>query len=136
MVGEQSSGRRLRRVRVLLVEDEPDFRMLLRHRLRSDDRFELVGEAADGKEAVSLAVEHQPDVVVMDLGLPGMDGLEAMGRIRHQAPGTKCVVLSSYDARSLGQRAAERGAYAYLQKGMAVQQILTVLAPLAPPEFA
>ncbi|MDP9022990.1 MAG: response regulator transcription factor [Actinomycetota bacterium] len=126
---------RVRRVRVVLADDAADFRELMRHRLESDGRFVVVGEAANGREAVELAEEHHPDVVVMDLAMPVMDGLEAIGEVRDRVPDTKSVVLTSFDARSLADRATRLGAFCYLEKGTAIEDILTVLAPLSPPEF-
>ncbi|HEX2029576.1 MAG TPA: response regulator transcription factor [Nitriliruptorales bacterium] len=127
--------RRVRRVRVLLADDSDDFRALLRRRLQADGRFVVVGEASNGQEAVALAEDRHPDVVVLDLAMPVMDGLEAIKLIRERVPGTKSVVLTSYDASALAGPAHRLGAYSYLEKGTAIEQILTVLAPLAPPEF-
>lgn len=130
-----ASRRRVRRVRVLLADDSEDFRTLLRRRLEADGRFVVVGEASNGQQAVALAEERHPDVVVLDLAMPVMDGLEAIKLIRERVPGTKSVVLTAYDASALAEPAHQLGAYSYLEKGTAIEQILTVLAPLAPPEF-
>lgn len=126
---------RVRRVRVLLVDDVEDFRRLMRHRLEADGRFLVVGEAANGAEAVALAEEHRPDVAVIDLAMPIMDGIEAIRQIRERAPGTKAVVLSSRDPMNAAEEAVQVGAFAFLEKSTAPGQILNVLAPLAPPEF-
>lgn len=126
---------RVRRVRVVLADDAAEFRELMRHRLESDGRFVVVGEATNGREAVELAEEHRPDVVVMDLAMPVMDGFAAIEEVRDRVPGTKSVVLTSFDAHSLAERAARVGAFSYLEKGTAIEDILTVLAPLSPPEF-
>ncbi len=126
---------RVRRVRVVLAEDDPDFRLLLRRQLDGDDRFQVVAEAGDGRAAVDEVVRHRPDVVVMDISMPVMDGLAAIRTLREEAPGTKAVVLTAHRADERAQEAQEVGAFAYLEKGTAVRDILTVLAPLAPPEF-
>lgn len=130
-----SGRRRVRRVRVLIADDSPDFREMLRRRLDRDDRFIVVAEAANGREAVDLTVEHRPDVSVVDLGMPVMDGLEAIRHIRERSPDVKVVVLTGWEPEAAAGDAIDEGALAYLEKGTAVSQILTVLAPLAPPEF-
>lgn len=130
-----SDRRRVRRVRVLIADDSPDFRQMLRRRLDRDDRFTVVAEAANGREAVDLTVEHRPDVSVVDLGMPVMDGLDAIRHIRERSPDVKVVVLTGWEPEVGAGDAIDEGALAYLEKGTAVSQILTVLAPLAPPEF-
>lgn len=132
---DQGTPRKVRRVRVLIVDDQADFRKLMRRRLESDGRFEVVGEAANGREAVELAEEHEPDTAIVDLEMPIMDGLDAIRAMRDRVPNVKSVVLSAYGADVASEAANKMGAYAYLEKGTAIDQILTVLAPLAPPEF-
>lgn len=132
---DQGTPRKVRRVRVLIVDDQADFRKLMRRRLESDGRFEVVGEAANGREAVELAEEHEPDTAIVDLEMPIMDGLDAIRAMRDRAPNVKSVVLSAYGADVASEAANRMGAYAYLEKGTAIDQILTVLAPLSPPEF-
>lgn len=128
-------SRRVRRVRVLLVDDDPSFRELLSERLSRDGRFVVVAEASDGRRAVELICEHRPDVAVIDLTMPVMDGFEVLRRVRDRAPDVKAVVLSGSDASEALQEALDSGAYSYLEKGTALDRILNVLAPLAPPEF-
>jgi two-component system, NarL family, response regulator LiaR len=135
MAVHTAGRRRVRRVRVLIADDSPDFREMLRKRLDHDDRFTVVAEAANGQEAVDLTVEHGPDVSVVDLGMPVMDGLEAIRHIRERCPGVKVVVLTGWEPEAAAADAIDEGALAYLEKGTAVSQILPVLAPLAPPEF-
>lgn len=132
---DHGTPRKIRRVRVLIVDDQADFRKLMRRRLESDGRFEVVGEAANGREAVELAEKHQPDTAIVDLEMPVMDGLDAIRAMRDRVPNVKSVVLSAYGADVASEAANKMGAYAYLEKGTAIDQILTVLAPLAPPEF-
>lgn len=135
MTAHQGPPRKVRRVRVLIVDDQADFRTLMRRRLESDGRFEVVGEAANGREAIELAEAHEPDTAIVDLEMPVMDGLDAIREMRDRVPKVKSVVLSAYGADVASEAANKMGAYAYLEKGTAVDQILTVLAPLAPPEF-
>ncbi len=125
---------RVRRVRVLLALDAPHFRSLMRRRLETDNRFVIVGEASNGAEAVELAEETRPDVAVIDLTMPVMDGLQTIRTMRERVPETKTVLLAPPGAPEAA-KAVRSGAHTYLEKGTASSQILTVLAPLAPPEF-
>ena len=84
-------------IRVLLVDDVPEVRRLLRTALRFRDGFEVVGEASDGVEAVQLARSLQPDVVVLDLGLPDLAGREVLVQLRRHSPTSKVVVFSGAD---------------------------------------
>ncbi len=133
--GTAARNPRVRRVRVLLALDAPHFRSLMRRRLETDSRFVIVGEASNGAEAVALAEETRPDVAVIDLSLPVMDGLETIRSMRERVPGTKTVLLAPPGSREAAAKAVGSGAYTYLERGVAASQILTVLAPLGPPEF-
>jgi len=84
-------------IRVLLVDDVVDIRRLVRTALRLRGDFEVVGEAGDGAEAVRLAAEHLPDIVVLDLGLPDIAGREVLSRLRESAPGSKVVIFSGLE---------------------------------------
>jgi CheY-like chemotaxis protein/anti-sigma regulatory factor (Ser/Thr protein kinase) len=84
-------------IRVLLVDDVVEVRRLVRTSLRFRGGFEVVGEAADGAEAVQLAAQRRPDVVVLDLGLPDIAGQEVLGRIRAESPATQVVVFSGLE---------------------------------------
>ena len=104
-------------VRVLLCDDVAMLRELLRYELEEDDDVVVVGEADNGIDGVRLAAELEPDVVVLDLGMPGLDGLEALGRMR-QAPHPPTVIVhSGFDAETMRPRVMALGAVAYLEKG-------------------
>ncbi len=105
-------------VRVLVVDDEPAIRTLLRVLLARDERFELAGEAKDGVEAVAAAAELQPDVVLLDLLMPRMDGREALPELRRAAPTSMVLVLSSLSAADEAAGVEEDGAFAFLEKGV------------------
>lgn len=104
--------------RVLVVDDVEEIRSLLCEVLSMSGRFTVVGEAADGLQAVDQATEHQPDLVVLDLSMPNMDGLEALPKILARSPASKVVVLSGFEEKRLGKLALELGASAYLEKGV------------------
>jgi signal transduction histidine kinase len=104
-------------LRVLVADDTPDLRELLRFALERQGGFTVVGEAADGLEAVALARREQPDAVLLDLAMPQMDGLQAIPEILAASPATKIVVFSGFEAAALANEALERGAQAYLPKG-------------------
>src|SRR5436190_18772849 len=93
------------RTRVVLVDDEPDIVFLAKLLFESDGRFEVVGEAGNGEEAVRLAQELQPEAVLLDILMPGMDGWEALPLIRRVSPETTVVVVSALGRR---QSVAER----------------------------
>lgn len=110
--------------RVLLADDTPDLRALLKFVLSRQDDFVVVAEAADGKEAVDLAVEHRPDVVLLDLAMPVLDGLEAIPGVRAAVPDAKIIVLSGFDAGNMAAEAVAAGADAYLEKATPAQQLV------------
>jgi len=104
-------------VRVVIVDDQKPFRMAARDVVEVTGGFEVVGEAESGEESVELAARLQPDLVLMDLNLPGIDGLEATRRIH--ASGEKHIVVlmvSTYEADEFAPRAEEAGAAAYISK--------------------
>src|SRR5688500_14714542 len=105
-------------IRVLLADDVPDIRALLRLAIERDGRFEIVAEAADGIEAVDLAGQWEPDLVVLDLAMPRMDGLQAIPEIReHIGAHGRIVVLSGFESERLGPQAIQTCADAYVEKG-------------------
>lgn len=118
------------RCRVVIADDTPDIRTLLRWSLEPDDRFEIVGEAANGEEAVALICEADVDAILLDLAMPVMDGLQAIPRIKLASPGTRIVVLSGFDEDAMAGEAISRGADAYLEKGVAVAEIAHVLSEM------
>jgi signal transduction histidine kinase len=106
------------RIRVLVVEDQVDERLVLRAMLEASGRFDVVAECEDGAEAVAEAARLQPDLVLLDLELRGVDGLTALPKLREAAPAARVVVLSGYPAPRYAAEALAQGASSYLEKGM------------------
>jgi PAS domain S-box-containing protein len=104
--------------RILLVDDNTDVRRLLRTKLEATGYHEIVGEAADGAEAIEMAQLLQPDVVLLDLAMPHMDGLQALPQILALVPDVRVIVLSGFDQETMADKAFALGAHAYLEKGL------------------
>jgi CheY-like chemotaxis protein len=117
-------------VRVLLADDLPDIRLVMRLLLEADGRVEVVGEATDGAQAVELTRELHPDAVVLDLRMPGMDGVEALPLIRDAAPGVVVVALSALPVGPMTDRAIDLGA-TYVRKPD-LRRVVNLVASLAP----
>ena len=116
--GETDDGRvaiMTRTVRVLIVDDQEPFRSAARMVVQLTDGFEVAGEAATGEEGIALAAELSPDLILMDIKMPGMDGLEATRHIVASG-GPKVVVLSTYEAAEYEQLAIAAGAAAFISK--------------------
>ncbi len=128
MEREAVSGRR---TSILLCDDTPDIIMLLASELELHPDLEVVGEAETGRSAVALAETHQPDVVILDLAMPEMDGLEALPAILDAAPHAKVVVLSGFEARAMEAKALALGARRYVEKGVAASAIAEVVREVA-----
>jgi DNA-binding NarL/FixJ family response regulator len=107
--------------RVALVDDVPEIRMMLRLTLELDGRFEIVGEACDGAEAVDIASRQHPDVMILDLGMPVMDGFTAIPYICRSSPETKILVLSAFDLGET-EEVLSLGAHDYMVKGTEIHE--------------
>lgn len=103
-------------LRVLIVDDQAAFRSAARLVVDLSDGFEVVGEAETGEDAVGLVAELQPDVVLMDVNLPGIDGLEATRRIVASGSAARVLVLSTYSRREYEAAACAAGAVAFVSK--------------------
>ena len=121
-------------IRVLIADDHEVVRDGLRMILEAEESFEVVGEAADGVEAVELTRQLRPRVVLMDLRMPRMDGLEAIERIRVDWPQVAIVILTTYDEDDLMVRGLRAGALGYLLKDTNRQTLFNTLRAAARGE--
>jgi two-component system, NarL family, response regulator LiaR len=121
-----------RPLRIVLVDDDPVFRELIAFVLRADIGAEIVGNAFDGAEGVQLTQELHPDIVVMDLRMPGMDGFEATRQIAATVPDARVVVVSSSKERDDIERARRAGAACYVPKDRAVAELSDAVGQLRP----
>lgn len=110
--------------RVLVVDDAEDLRMLLRVRLDSTETMTVVGEAADGVAAVEQAERLLPDLVMLDLAMPRMDGLEALPLIKQAVPDCRVIVLSGFNQDTMAAKAMEAGADHYVVKGGSMRELV------------
>ena len=101
---------------VLLVDDDDDLRLLARLALEDDPRFEVLAEAGNGFQAISIASDHQPDVVLLDLEMPWLDGAEAVPHLRHKAPDALIAVWTVTPDSRRASEAMELGAMTVLDK--------------------
>jgi DNA-binding NarL/FixJ family response regulator len=114
------------RPRVLLADDHVRLREALRD-LLEETGFEVVGCSGDGADAVALARQLEPDIVVLDLRMPVLNGLDATKLIKDVRPATQVVVLSAFESPELERQAMEAGAFAYLDKGTMARRVRRVL---------
>lgn len=121
-----------KRIRVIIADDHPIFRQGLRITFGAvSEEFELVGEAIDGASALHLVEELQPDVVLVDVRMPGIDGLEALERIRANWPRVSVVILTTYNDDELVLRGLQAGASGYLLKDCDLETLLNAVRTAA-----
>jgi len=118
-------------IRVALAEDDHMVRAALRRYLGTEPGLQWAGEAADGNEALDLLRTTPVDVLLLDLSMPGLSGLEAVHKIRQAAPSVRIVVLSSHPAARFSADVLRAGASAYLQKGCDSEQIVRAVEEAA-----
>jgi two-component system, NarL family, nitrate/nitrite response regulator NarL len=118
------------KLRVVLVDDQPLVRDLLKMRLHLDGRFDVVGEAYSGGEALMHAKVHQPDVIILDVGMPGISGLTVLPALAEECPEAKIVVYTGNSDEELERDAFERGAHFVADKLMSVGDLILSIAVL------
>lgn len=118
-------------IRLLLIEDQPSVRAGLRLLLAGEPDLILIAEAADGAAAVTLAEQLRPDVALMDVEMPRMDGIAATSALRERLPGCAVVILSLYDDTATRQRARDAGARAFIGKHDSPDKLLAVIRQVA-----
>jgi DNA-binding NarL/FixJ family response regulator len=113
--------------RILIVDDAEDIRTLLRMKLARHDMLDVVGEAVDGVDAVDQARELQPHLVLLDMAMPRMDGLQALPLIRAAVPDVRVIVLSGFNQGTLEQEALAAGADRYVVKGGSMRELVDMI---------
>jgi DNA-binding NarL/FixJ family response regulator len=114
-------------VRILIVDDHEIFRRGLRSLLESRSDWEVCGEATDGQDAVDMAKQLQPDVVVLDITMPRLNGLDAAALLRKEVPGAKIVILSQHQPALMKQVALTAGADAYVTKSEVSRELMAAI---------
>jgi DNA-binding NarL/FixJ family response regulator len=123
-----------KRIRILLADDHAVLRAGLRALLTAQGDLEVVGEASDGAEAVRLTQSLRPDVVVMDIGMPGVSGIDATARIKRDLPVVKVLILSMHDDRGYLRQVLRAGASGYVLKKAADTELLAAIRAAARGE--
>jgi DNA-binding NarL/FixJ family response regulator len=117
-------------IRVLIADDHRLFAEALAAILATDPRIEVVGHASDGREAVQLAARHQPDVILMDISMPVMDGIEAAVEIRARQPAPEILMLTGSNARFDVDRARKAGAVGYVTKDRIAAELVDAIVEI------
>lgn len=120
-------------IKILLADDQPLVRKGLRMRLKVEEDFEVIGEAGDGQTALQLAEELAPDVVILDVEMPVMDGISAVGALRKRHPEMTLIMLSIHDDPQVRARAARAGANVFLSKRNDEEALLEAIRRAIPP---
>jgi DNA-binding NarL/FixJ family response regulator len=123
-------------IRVLLCDDAPGFRALLRYTLAEESDLVVVGEAGDGESGLRAVAALRPDVVLLDISMPRLQGLDAIGAMLKRSPASRIVALSGFTAEEMAGAALARGAHAYVEKGSGANALRAAIrtAAAAPGE--
>ena len=131
MAAEDQDGRQANEITCLIVDDREVVREGLRLSLSRAPHIRVIGEASDGAAAVALAERRRPDVVIMDVRMPGMDGLEATKLITERVPGVSVLIFTAYSERMLLSRGLESGAKGYILKEAPHETLLRAIEKVA-----
>jgi DNA-binding NarL/FixJ family response regulator len=123
-------------IRIVIADDHPIFRAGLQGLLSAQEDFQVVGEAANGREAVSVVRHTSPDLLLVDLQMPELDGVGAIREIRQTSPGTRILVLTTYDSDGDILRAVEAGATGYLLKDTPREELFQAIRATARGDSA
>jgi DNA-binding NarL/FixJ family response regulator len=118
------------RERVLVVDDAANLRELLTVLLEVEDDFEVVAAVGDGAQALAKADELEPDIVLLDIAMPVMDGFAALPELRRRLPDASIVIFSAYEQRDKAERALTEGADVYIEKGTSVINLVAQIREL------
>jgi DNA-binding NarL/FixJ family response regulator len=118
-------------ITVVVCDDVPELRRLARVVLEEQGEMRVVGEAGDGREAIEVIERHQPDVVVLDLSMPELDGLEAIPLIHQVAPKSRIVVFSGFEEGRVAEVALSLKASRYIRKGAPLEELRSAVRDLA-----
>jgi DNA-binding NarL/FixJ family response regulator len=118
-------------VRILIADDHRLFAEALRAILAADPRIEVVGLAESGQDAVAKATELEPDLILMDISMPGLDGVQATKQIRQQQPGAKVLMVTGSDARQDVDAARSAGAAGYVTKDRIAAELIDAILDVA-----
>jgi DNA-binding NarL/FixJ family response regulator len=110
--------------RIVVCDDQAAFRQLITMVLGLETGIEVVAEAADGVEAIDAARRHTPDVLLLDVAMPNMDGLEALPFIREASPATQVVMVTAFGSETIRERALAAGAAGFIEKGLDVAELV------------
>lgn len=119
------------RIRILIVDDQRLMREGLRMLLEMEEGFEVVGEAADGQAALDAYAQHAPDIVLMDIRMPGMDGVEATRRLLQRDPSARVIILTTFDDDQYVFEGLRAGALGYLLKDLSGEELARAIRTVA-----
>jgi DNA-binding NarL/FixJ family response regulator len=124
-------SRDIRCISVVICDDVPEMREILREVLAEDPSVAIVGEAGNGRDCIRQIRELEPDVVLLDLSMPAMDGLEAIPLIIKEAPRTGIIIFSGFGGSRMGEVARTLGADHYIEKGTALADVVAAVRAVA-----
>ncbi len=121
-------------IKIMLVDDHPVFRSGLKNILEAEDEFEIVAEADNGEAAVAEAVKMKPDLIIMDINMPGKDGIEATRTIKESVPDTKILIMTMYSDEAYLKEGLKAGAAGYVLKRAVDTELITAIRTIAKGE--
>lgn len=130
-----NSRRETSRLRILIADDHEIIRRGVRSLLEARPNYDICGEAIDGKDAVNKAIKLKPDLVIMDVSMPGLNGLEATRIIRREVPGPEVIILTQHESEEMMRQAARVGAHGYVVKSAISRDLISALESIHQSEF-